>query len=234
MVTAKNLVQNSKTDLGWDTRDADYTTWRNNVKDYCAKNGIVSKTKAGENKWEKCLADAPGLDGFKPQIRKRLAKRSEFHSKALEALIIDTLKKRSETSKKLALKRALKPRARDPVDEEDAEADVMQEDAVAFWIADPLIPGHKNPGGFTWNDKSRRKLAVIHNRTLVGIWDAIQQYIPDGRTVREIQGGMDNPLTLRPWAPADITSLTTDAEVGAFLQMTEAKPILLLIILHRK
>ncbi|KAF8435237.1 hypothetical protein BGX38DRAFT_1275142 [Terfezia claveryi] len=29
MVTPKNLIQNSKTDLGWDTRDADYTSWRN-------------------------------------------------------------------------------------------------------------------------------------------------------------------------------------------------------------
>ncbi|KAF8417017.1 hypothetical protein BGX38DRAFT_1280801 [Terfezia claveryi] len=40
MVTPKNLIQNSKTDLGWDTRDADYTSWRNAVKDYCAQHSI--------------------------------------------------------------------------------------------------------------------------------------------------------------------------------------------------
>ena len=93
MVTAKNLIQNSKADLGWDTQDADYSTWHNNLKDYCAKQDIVSKTKAGDAKWQKCLVAASGLEGFKPQIRKIIQGGSEIYSKALEALIIDTLKK---------------------------------------------------------------------------------------------------------------------------------------------
>ena len=84
--------------------------------------------------------------------------------------MVDTLKKRSETSKKLALKRALKPRPRnDADDEEDDEADVGKDDAVVFWIADPLDPAHENGPVLSWDDKTRRKLAVIEDRTLVGI-----------------------------------------------------------------
>ena len=93
MVTTKNLIQNSTTDLGWDAQDADYTTWCNNVKDYCACHQIVSKIKAGETKWVKCLADVPKLEGFKRRVRTRIEAGSEFHSKALEALAVDTLKK---------------------------------------------------------------------------------------------------------------------------------------------
>ena len=99
MVTAKNLIKNSKTDLGWDEQDVEYTTWRNNVKDYCTKNSIVRETKAGEAKWNKCLKDVPAMDGFKSSIWAGLAAGSEFHAKALEALVVDTLKKRSETTK---------------------------------------------------------------------------------------------------------------------------------------
>ena len=42
MVTAKNLIKNSKADLGWDTYDADYTSCRNAVKEYCAQHAIRS------------------------------------------------------------------------------------------------------------------------------------------------------------------------------------------------
>ena len=51
--------------------------------------------------------------------------------------------------------------------------------------------GHQNPGAhtFSWNDRNRRKLAIIYNRTF---WNAVQlprsQYIPDGRTIRESKG----------------------------------------------
>ena len=235
MVTAKNLIQNSKADLGWDPQDADYSTWRNNVKDYCARHQIVSKTRAGEVKWQKCLDDAPGLDGFKPGLRKRLADGSEFHLKALEALIVDTLKKRSETSKKLALKRALKPQPRaDDADAEDDHADVVQgRDPVALWLADPCDATHKNPSGWIWNAQNRKKIAVIYNRSVEGIWDAIKRYVPAGRTVREILGALEDLDPAVTTRPSDWMRLTDDAEVDAFLTITTAKPIRICFVLHR-
>ena len=51
MVTAKDLIANSKTDLRWEEKDANYTSWRNNVKDYCASKLILGKTKVREEKW---------------------------------------------------------------------------------------------------------------------------------------------------------------------------------------
>ena len=110
MVMAKNLIPNSKTDLGWDAQDADFTTWCNNVKDDCACHQIVSKTKAGESKLVKCLAVVPKLEGFKQRVRTRIVVGSKFHSKVLEALVVVTLKKRSETSEKLELMRTCKPK----------------------------------------------------------------------------------------------------------------------------
>ena len=176
------------------------------------------------------------MEGFKRQTRKRIQGGSEFHSKALEALIIDTLKKRSETSKKLALKRALKPRNKDSPDDDDDDAGPdagHDHKAVALWVCDPCNTGHRNVKVATCDDPSRRKLAVIHTRTLEAVCEAAHQYIPPGRTVREIFGGLADPLTLRPWAPADFASLRTDNEVVAFLKITKAHPIRLLFVLHQ-
>ena len=100
MVTLKNLIRDAKTDLGWDANNADYTSWWNNVKDYNSLKQIVSKIKAVENKWKKSLDDVLTLDGFKSTMHARILNGSDFHIKALEALVMDTLKKRSETTKK--------------------------------------------------------------------------------------------------------------------------------------
>jgi len=79
MVTLKNLVKNSKADLGWDTRDADYTTWRNAVKDYCARHEIKSWSGASNGEKVALVEAARGFTGFKPAIRACLASGSEFH-----------------------------------------------------------------------------------------------------------------------------------------------------------
>ena len=50
------------------------------------------------------MEDVPTLDGFKSTMCARILAESDFHIKALEALVVDTLKKRSETTKKLAMK----------------------------------------------------------------------------------------------------------------------------------
>jgi len=64
MVTAKNLVKNRKADLGWDTRDADYTTWRNAVKDYRAWYEIKSWSGASDGEKAALVEAARGFNGF--------------------------------------------------------------------------------------------------------------------------------------------------------------------------
>jgi len=56
--------------------------------------------------------------------------------------------------------------------------------------------------------------------------------MPAGRTVREILAALEDPVAPIN-QPTDWTSLRSDEEVIAFLRMTNAKPIRLLIVLHR-
>ena len=152
MVTAKNLIRDSKTDLGWDSNDPDYSTWHNNVKDYCMRMNLVSKTKAGDVAWKRSLSEIQSLGWFKLAVRTRIRDGSNFHLKAMEALLIDISKKRSETTKKLAIKRAMKggePRddATDgQADSGGEETDAHSGNAVARWIADTCNGTHKIGG----------------------------------------------------------------------------------------
>ena len=237
MVTAKNLIKNSKAELGWDTKDADYTSWRNAVKEYCAQHAIRSWGGASEAGKNALIAAATRMTGFRPAIRARLASGSEFHHKALEALRQDCLKKKSETVKDLAMKTAMKrPRLVDDDDDgDDDESDVVQEvgNPVAIWLADPAIVAHRDANNdWIWDVRARRKLWVIHVRTLDGICDVVKTYMPAGRNIREIFGALENRTPAAPTIPADWYSLKSDAEVLAFLQKTNSKPIWLLVLLH--
>ncbi|KAF8431493.1 hypothetical protein BGX38DRAFT_1146611 [Terfezia claveryi] len=159
MVTPKNLIQNSKTDLGWDTRDADYTSWRNAVKDYCAQHSIRSWASASQNEKDALIIAARSLTGFRSSMRNQLASGSESHKKALEALLQDCLKKRSETSKNLAIKHARnRAHANKNSDEEDDISDAGEAagTVVAFWVReilgalkDPNPPNLSFPADYT-------------------------------------------------------------------------------------
>lgn len=234
MVTPKNLIQNSKADLGWDTRDADYTSWRNAVKEYCARHSIRTWGAASQAEKDALVVAARGLTGFRPTIRDRLASGSEFHKKALEALLQDCLKKRSETAKNLAIKRARKRAHADVVSDGDDEVPDGQNKAtaVAFWVGDPDVGAHRDVNGWIWDVRARRKLGVIQLMTLDGIWDMVKAYVPADRKVREIIGALEDPTPPNLSFPADYTSLNSDAEVRAFFRMTKANPVRLLVILH--
>ena len=65
-----------------------------------------------------------------------------------------------------------------------------------------------------------------------GIWQAAKEYIPDGRSLREILGALEDPPAGNSVA-ADWTKMQTNAEVYAFLRITKANPIRLLLVLYR-
>ncbi|KAF8432633.1 hypothetical protein BGX38DRAFT_1276575 [Terfezia claveryi] len=229
MVTPKNLIQNSKTDLGWDTRDADYTSWRNAVKDYCAQHSIRSWASASQNEKDALIIAARSLTGFRTSMRNRLAGGSESHQKALEALLQDCLKKRSETSKNLAIKRARKrAHAHENSDEEEDISDAGEAagTAVAFWVCDPEIGEHRDINGWIWDERDRRNLVVIQTKTLDGIWDMVKAHVPADRKVREILGAPKDPNPPNLSFPADYTSLHSDTEVKAFFRMSKSDPFI--------
>jgi hypothetical protein len=157
---------------------------------------------------------ARSFTGFRPAIRARSASGSDFHEKALEALLQDCMKKRSETAKNLAVKRALKRPCldEDEADKEGEEPDVgVQNRAVVFWVSDPDDAAHKdNKDGWLWDVRDRRKLGIIASETLDGIWDMVKTYIPARRQVREFWGALADPDPANLTFPADATSPGAD------------------------
>ncbi|KAF8458606.1 hypothetical protein BGX38DRAFT_1264867 [Terfezia claveryi] len=189
MVTPKNLIQNSKTDLGW--------------------------ASASQNEKDALIIAARSLTGFRTSMRNRLASGSESYKKVLEALLQDCLKKRSETSKNLAIKRARKrAHAYENSDEEEdiSNAGEAAGTAVAFW--------------------DRRNLVVIQTKTLDGIWDIVKAHVPADRKVREILGALKDPNPPNLSFPADYTGLHSDMEVKAFFRMSKSDPVHLIVLLH--
>jgi len=140
MLTVKNYIKKWKAHLGWDTQDADYTLWRNAVKDYCAHYKIKIWSGTSDTQRAGLVKATRSLTSFRPSIRACLAWGSNFHVKALAALLQDCMKRGSEAAKNLAVKRALK-RPRLDKDEEDKEGEEptvgVQNRAVVFLVNDP-------------------------------------------------------------------------------------------------
>jgi len=80
--------------------------------------------------------------------------------------------------------------------------------------------------------RERRKLGIIAQKTLDGIWEMVKTYIPEERKVCEFWGPLADPDQANPTFPADATSLAADGEVLAFLWLKTTKPIRILIALH--
>ncbi|KAF8429412.1 hypothetical protein BGX38DRAFT_1278238 [Terfezia claveryi] len=204
MLTPKNLIQNSKTDLEWDTRDTDYTSWRNAIKDYCAQHSIRSWASASQNEKDALIIAARSLTRFRTSMRNRLAGGSESHQKALEALLQDCLKKHSETSKNLAIKHARKrAHAHENSDEEEdiSDTDKAAGTAVAFW---------EEFSGYS--DKDSRRIWT---------WSKLM-FLPIERFEKFWVHSRPNPSNLS--FPADYTGLHSDAEVKAFFRMSKIYP----------
>ena len=163
--------------------------------------------------------DIPKLNGFKPAIRWRLAAGSKFHVKALQALVIDILKKWSETAKNLALKCTGKRRFILDTDI-DTDNDAHEGNAIAVWIVDPEEDDYKNESGeWTYNNRPRRKLAVIKDRSLEGIYTVVKAFLPADKCICEIRGSLLDSAPPTDDMPADWSHLNSNKEVKAFLRM---------------
>ena len=82
-------------------------------------------------------------------------------------------------------------------------------------------------------------MAILYSQEIAEVISKTGQRVPEGHTVREVFGALENPLPRKDGVvypndpPADWLRLTTDEEVDGFLRLTEAKPIRLLVCLHR-
>lgn len=103
MVTAKNLITNSKAELGCDNKDADYTSCRNAVEEYYSQHSMSSLCVARGGEKSALIAVALRMTGFRPAIGARVGSGSEFYQKARQILLRDYLKQKFETAKNLAI-----------------------------------------------------------------------------------------------------------------------------------
>ena len=79
-----------------------------------------------------------------------------------------------------------------------------------------------------------KMLTVLYEPLLNDLHVRISTHIPNGRKVRVIRGALDNAdPNNNPPAPTDTSNITSDNNLDAFLQLTEAKLIKLLVILHQ-
>ncbi|KAF8432800.1 hypothetical protein BGX38DRAFT_1146328 [Terfezia claveryi] len=104
--------------------------------------------------------------------------------KALEALLQDCLKKHSEISKNLAIKRARKKaHAHENSNEEEDISDAGEAagTTVAFWVCNPEIREHRDINGWIYDERDRRNLVVIQTKTLDEIWDMVKAHVPTDR-----------------------------------------------------
>ncbi|RPB18289.1 hypothetical protein L211DRAFT_854255 [Terfezia boudieri ATCC MYA-4762] len=137
--------------------------------------------------------------------------------KALNELMLDCFKKVRESRgkrKRAAAREALVAEAGQVEDEEGADAEGR-------------APSKR--GGV-------KKLGVLYEASLNKLHMKVSSQLPDGWKVREIIGSLEDP---DPAAgdpliiPIATTHIRSDDELDAFLRLTEARPIKLLIVLHR-
>ncbi|RPB22309.1 hypothetical protein L211DRAFT_850629 [Terfezia boudieri ATCC MYA-4762] len=229
MPTAANAINNSIDLLGWPhtivgggkrKNSSRYTTWRNEVEVRIRAKGWQWK-KDGGNDYDGFLMECVGLDDFPASgaavIRwdPKTDDTKPAH-KALNELMLDCFKKVRESRgkrKRAAAQEALVAEAGQVEDEEGADAEGRAPSKRRrFYDGRPVVIYILDPE------------------------DTVSSQLPDGRKVREIIGSLEDP---DPAAgdPLMISIATThiqsDDELDAFLRLTEARLIKLLIVLHR-
>ena len=89
-----------------------------------------------------------------------------------------------------------------------------------------------------WDLPSIKKLAVIYDSLINDFHVKVSTHLLDGRKVREIIGTLANPQPYNAGVvppkqtQSETTYIRSDKDLDVFLQLTDAQPIKLLIILH--
>ena len=184
--------------------------------------------------------------GAKGILSRSSTKETKGHHNAIHELLIDCLKKRREAED--SRKRAV---AKEELEEEltgsiGGESDGRSQEPVNkrvkytegkplfYYVLDPEVEGDRHNGEWIWNRAGSKGLTTLYEATVNELYQKISAKIPNGRRVREIIGALQNAMPdsqIATWS--DAVHLQSDDDVNTFLRLTEAKPVKLLIILHR-
>ena len=179
--------------------------------------------------------------------REPQTKDTERAHKALNELMLDCFKKVRESENKRR-----KAVAREELAGEEGSGGNLKSDdesrptkkgerveagkPLLMYVLDPGNTAHRDPftKGWNWELPGMKKMAVLHEVTINELHRKISPHLPEGRKVREIIGALTNSQPGEGGAPSDVTHLRSDEDLNAFLQLTQVKPIKLLVILHKK
>ena len=226
-----------------------YTNWRAAVDDLIKGKGWNWKRDAGDG-WNTFIQECIELQDFpvgaKGILSRPSTEETKGHYNAINELLLDCLKKRREavaSRKRAAAKEEL---------EEELAGDSIQSDAgsqepahkrvkytegkpLFFFVLDPEVDRDRHLGEWIWNQSMSMGITTLYEGTINELHRKISAKIPNGRSVHEIIGALENARPGSETAqPSDVAHLRSDDDVDTFLRLTEAKPIKLLIILHRK
>lgn len=261
MPTPANAINNSIDVLGWSHRitggggrknSQKYLNWRSEVETKIRSKGWQWK-KDGGTLYDAFVMECVALPEFPVSgasiIRRNLkTEDTKPAHKALNELMLDCFKKVRESQHKR--RRAL---AREELAGE-AETIVRGGESdmgrlatnkrhrveggrpIVMYILDPGNTSHHDPitKEWDWNLPGIKKLAVLYEASINELHVKISPHLPDGRKVREIIGALANAGPMTGGMPSDVTHIRSDEDLNAFLQLTEAKPIKLLVTLHKR
>ena len=257
MPTAPNAINTSIDVLGWTHKlingkrknSQRYANWRAEVELKIKAKGWLWKKDAG-NALDAFILECIALSDFPVpaasliKIRPPTDNTKPSH-KAVNELIIDCFKKVRESQSKRKRATAQEEIAAEAAEAEEADASGPAAKksrydagrAVVMYILDPENATH-HPAAATWhwNLLEVKKIRVLYEPSINELHLKFSANLPDGRKVREIQGALANSDPndgALEKTPSDVTHIRSDDDLDAFLRLTEAKPIKLLIILHK-
>ena len=255
MPTPAHAINNSIDTLGWPhtivqggrrKNSPRYSNWRNEVEQKIRGKGWLWK-KDGGNLYDAFVLECVDLDDFPVSgastIRRTQTDDTKPFHKALNELMLDCFKKVRESKNKRKRAIAQEEIAAEAVIVPDADGPEPKRGKfdegrpVALYVLDPGdVTHHPQNNEWHWDLSEVEKLAVLYESSIDELHVKFSSQLPEGRRVREIMGALSDPAadTGVNQKPGRTTRIRSDDELDAFLRMTQAKPIKLLIILHKK
>ena len=234
-----------------------YSNWRNEVETKIKTKGWLWK-KDGGNLYDAFVLECVALADFPVSVASLIRRNPQMDDskaahKALNESILDCFKNIRESqhkSKRAAAGEELPAEAGAIVAGGDEGADAggrfkrPKYEAgrpVVIYILDSCNAAHRDPMSEDWHWKVARikKMAFIYDPSVNDLHVKVSAHLADGRKVREIIGALANlvpdaaGVIPTEQVPSDVTHIRSDEDLDAFLRLTEAKPITLLIVLHK-
>src|SRR5258705_5990268 len=237
MPTSKNEISEAVTTLGWSCHlnakgrrinDPRYKAWRYECETYAQANDIRKKQGTADATWHAFKVYAYGQKFFPSAAQLKCKEAKEPWWLALDRLLQDILKKMRESKGKrrqAAVMAEIEEEEDGPAAQDEPRPKIDGGRAVYIYVLDPENPAHRDKyGDWVWYVPTGRQVAVLYRQEIAEVISKDGWHVPEGRTVREVFGALENPLPRDNGVvdpnepPADWLRLTTTGGVDGFFR----------------